>query len=711
MRYTRQVVIFLVLLVLCGFLLFASYNAIESKTIDQVNTEQAVHAQQAAAGIENVFEVYNASLSFLAGNEHIITLDPDGRDLMRDFYNNHAGEISAITRVDENGIIAYTYPVETSTGADISSQSHVREELATHSVVISDVFTAVQGFRAVAFHVPVFDDTGYRGSIAILIPFDTLAQDNLGTIRILDSGYAWSVSQNGVVIYSPVLGETGRTVLDLFNSSPTFISMARDAMNGSRGAAAYSVTGDHARNAPDTIYQASYLPVTLGNTRWSIIVSTPENEILGTIQGFRNNLIIFSALLILSLLFFTYYVTRAEGIVKEEAIRARAEDALRESEEFNRSLVENLPDIILIYDKNGTVTFANKTATTIMGRPSSGIIGQPAISFVADYQREAIAQKMRERLSGVQLAPYEMDIRNGAGEVITVLLQAVPVSYQKDPGVLLLMTDITPRKQAEEKILEAHRDLEKKVAERTRELSEANVHLRELDRLKSAFLATMSHELRTPLNSIIGFTGILLQELAGPLNEEQRKQMGMVSDSAEHLLALINDVLDISKIEAGELRLLVEPVDTRLVLEKVGRAMKPLANKKDLVFELDIAPDVGMALGDARRVEQVVLNLMSNAIKFTDKGRVRIECSRTGDQVVIRVMDTGIGIRKEDMNKLFIPFSQVETGLSRQYEGTGLGLSICKRLVGLMEGTISVESEPGKGSTFTVILPAERRNS
>jgi signal transduction histidine kinase len=187
--------------------------------------------------------------------------------------------------------------------------------------------------------------------------------------------------------------------------------------------------------------------------------------------------------------------------------------------------------------------------------------------------------------------------------------------------------------------------------------------------------------------------------------------MSMVSDSAEHLLALINDVLDISKIEAGELRLLIEPVDIRLVLEKVGRAMKPLTNKKDLAFELYIAPDVGMVLGDARRVEQVVLNLMSNAVKFTDKGTVRIECSRTGDQVVIRVMDTGIGISREDMGKLFIPFSQVETGLSRQYEGTGLGLSICKRLVDLMEGTISVESEPGKGSTFIVTQPAEKRDS
>lgn len=260
--------------------------------------------------------------------------------------------------------------------------------------------------------------------------------------------------------------------------------------------------------------------------------------------------------------------------------------------------------------------------------------------------------------------------------------------------------------------LEAYRDhLEEIVAERTRELAKAKDAAESADRLKSAFLATMSHELRTPLNSIIGFSGVLEQELAGPLNDEQKKQLSMVSDSAEHLLALINDVLDISKIEAGQLKVEAGPVEIRPILEKAVRTVTPLAETKRLPLELEIDPEAGTVIADSRRVEQVLLNLLSNAIKFTDKGSVRVRCTTEEAMVRISVTDTGIGIQKEFLERLFKPFTQIETGLARKYEGTGLGLSISRRLVNLMGGEITVESEPGRGSTFSFTLPRERSGS
>lgn len=241
------------------------------------------------------------------------------------------------------------------------------------------------------------------------------------------------------------------------------------------------------------------------------------------------------------------------------------------------------------------------------------------------------------------------------------------------------------------------------------------------DRIKSAFLATMSHELRTPLNSIIGFTGIVLQGLAGPLNEEQGKQLGMVRASARHLLALVNDVLDISKIEAGQLDVARELFDVSQSIEKVIAIVTPQAESKRLSMRVALPADLGNAVSDARRFEQIILNLMSNAIKFTDQGEVAVSAERidyvdmAGESeaqpaVRVRITDTGIGMKAEDLPSLFQPFRQIDSGLSRVHEGTGLGLAICQRLAALMGGEIGAESEWGIGSTFTVTLPLKGRD-
>ena len=262
-------------------------------------------------------------------------------------------------------------------------------------------------------------------------------------------------------------------------------------------------------------------------------------------------------------------------------------------------------------------------------------------------------------------------------------------STQPMQGTVAIIEDITEEREAEEQLREA---LEK---------------AREADRIKSAFLATMSHELRTPLNSIIGFTGIMLQGLAGPLNEEQLKQMSMVQNSSRHLLALINDVLDISKIEAGQLVLSCTDFDLRESLDKVVKTVTPMVEQKNIGLSLTVTDEVGRMWADQRRFEQVVLNLLGNAIKFTDRGLVSVFCTSEGDRYCLAFTDTGIGIGEEDLPTVFQPFHQIDNGLARRHEGTGLGLSICRRIVDMMGGTIEVTSRIGQGSTFTVRIPGK----
>jgi signal transduction histidine kinase len=280
-------------------------------------------------------------------------------------------------------------------------------------------------------------------------------------------------------------------------------------------------------------------------------------------------------------------------------------------------------------------------------------------------------------------------------------------------------TDITKQRRAETALRELNETLEQKVATRTEELRAALVRAEAADQIKSAFLATMSHELRTPLNSIIGFTGIVLQGLAGPLNEEQTKQLGMVRGSARHLLELINDVLDISKIEAGQLDVRAESFDLRASIERVVSSVKLLSEKRNLALTATLDPALSEMYSDRRRLEQVLLNLLNNAIKFTERGSVSLTVDRVaefarspdekpGPAVRLRVADTGIGIKPEDLPKLFQPFRQIESGLARSHEGTGLGLAICRRLAVLMGGSISVASEWSRGSVFTVILPLRK---
>jgi signal transduction histidine kinase len=242
-----------------------------------------------------------------------------------------------------------------------------------------------------------------------------------------------------------------------------------------------------------------------------------------------------------------------------------------------------------------------------------------------------------------------------------------------------------------------------------REIALKNLELAEASRMKSAFIANMSHELRTPLNAIIGFTGALLMKLPGPLTTEQDKQLNTIRTSARHLLSLINDILDVAKIEAGKVTLEVQKVQCQSVVRDVVDTLRPLALQKNLTLELDLADTPIVLETDQRALTQILLNLGNNAIKFTESGSVRVSLAQRqgeGQQMVeFSVADSGAGIREEDQAKLFQAFSQLDSTSTRHAEGAGLGLYLCQNLANLIGGSLFFKSDFGQGSVFTLALP------
>jgi PAS domain S-box-containing protein len=326
--------------------------------------------------------------------------------------------------------------------------------------------------------------------------------------------------------------------------------------------------------------------------------------------------------------------------------------------------------------------------------------------WVEPGDRERYSATLREH---GKVRDMEARFRTKSGKILDGLVSGESILLNNESCILTIIRNITERKKTEAE-LEKHRlHLEDMVEIRTSELSAANKKLKELDTLKSMFIASMSHELRTPLNSIIGFTGMTLQGMSGELNEEQKDNLTRAYFSARHLLDLITDVIDISKIEAGRVEAFPEEFSIREAVDDAVATVGPQLKDKGLALEVDVPADIRVNT-DRKRLLQCLINFLSNAVKFTESGRITVVSRVTDKQVSLSVSDTGIGIGEKDIPRLFEPFERLETHLRVKAGGTGLGLYLTKKLVtDILRGSISVQSAVGQGSTFTIGIPRDIR--
>ncbi|MFZ3066448.1 MAG: ATP-binding protein [Nitrospirota bacterium] len=381
------------------------------------------------------------------------------------------------------------------------------------------------------------------------------------------------------------------------------------------------------------------------------------------------------------------------------------QEMLRESEKKYRNLVDNALVGIFISTAKGEVLYVNKTLSAIFEfeSPEKLIAGGALPRYKDAESRQAFIEELKRTGS---VSAYELELLTKTGKVKDVLVSAV-----LEAGFLSgMVMDITKRKEMEDTIKNHSIELEKKVKERTAELEQAKAAAEGANMAKTEFLANMSHELKTPINAIMGFADLALEKGSGPVTEKQKKFINNIITASEHLNGLINDILDITKIEAGRIELVLSNVNIGSLVEEIFGLFKGDALRRGMNFNIKIDNNIGNITADGQRLKQVIANLLTNAFKFTpDGGSVSISAKREGrgeaEAVEIAVEDTGIGISEEEQKKLYQSFKQIESPFTKRHEGIGLGLYLCKRLVKLHNGKIWVESEKGKGSRFAFAIP------
>lgn len=695
-------------------MLLAIFNRARNDAKSHVSTHEQMIAELVKNGIEEYFRFGVGQAQFLAANKDVIENSEAGQALLRHQYKTHSRNISNVTRVDANGRIAYSYPNTRVIGSYVGDQEHVRTIFRTRKPTLSSVFRTVQGYDAIALHVPVYNKGKFDGTLAFVIPFAEIGRRYIGSIRIGQNGTAVLFDETGTVLYSKNGKRIGKKV-DEFELRYLLDRSANEILRSGGIAFTRPNSGTIANLKDDVPVIAYVTSVTIENLAWFIKVAMPESEAVGYVSGFTSK---WTLLIVLAIALFTVWggvLTRAIVVARREEERRIANERILTAEreaQLARALLVNGVDqspagIIIADADSGKVLLINLAArasgciASATSMEDLDIFAQDTWRFVkpdgSAYGSDEIPL-CRSLLNGETISDEEVVVNREDGAKDWYSINSAPVLGPQGDimAAITIFPNITDRKREEEQLRDLNAVLEQKVAERTAKMQESIAEL-------EAFSYSVSHDLRGPLRRLSGFSTILINDYADRFDEEGKSYLESIVRCSENMSVLIDSLLHLSRISRTDLR--KTKVDLSEMAQAIAKELAGSVSNVDRQIEFEIAPNL-VVNADANLMAIAIHNLLDNAVKFTakvDKPRIEVGGVQNGNSTTIYVKDNGAGFNMEYAQKLFTAFQRLHA--QDDYPGTGIGLTTVQRIINRHGGKIWAEGKDGEGATFWFSLP------